>query len=205
MRWWSLLRTISGTPRSMMLKKGANIIRGWSIIGSSWMQGRWSRRGWRSLENFWKWQNGISGRISMSRDPLSVSPRGEDGKSKREDYWWLKADVWCVKISTSILLNGTVWGFMIVPSGMASIYRRMLTFDGGSFGERTKRGLFISSDSRRKRTKEDCYPQGPLQRGMQPLLLSLLHSCVPLVASDQRSSECILDPSKGRDVFYRLR
>jgi len=27
---------------------------------------------------------------------------------------------------------------MIVPSGMASIYRRMLTFDGGSFGERTK-------------------------------------------------------------------
>ena len=28
-------------------------------------------------------------------------------------------------------------------------------------------GLFISSDSRRKRTKEDCYPQGPLHRGMQ--------------------------------------
>ena len=27
--------------------------------------------------------------------------------------------------------------------------------------------LFISSDSRRKRTKEDCYPQGPLHRGMQ--------------------------------------
>ena len=26
---------------------------------------------------------------------------------------------------------------------------------------------FISSDIRRKRTKEDCYPQGPLQRGMQ--------------------------------------
>ena len=33
---------------------------------------------------------------------------------------------------------------MIVPSGMASIYRRMLTFEGCSFGERTKRGLFIS-------------------------------------------------------------
>ena len=30
--------------------------------------------------------------------------------------------------------------------------------------------LFISSDNRRKGTKEDCYPQGPLQRGMQPLL-----------------------------------
>ena len=41
---------------------------------------------------------------------------------------------------------------MIVPSGMASIYRRMLNFEGCSFGERTKRGLFISSDSRRKRT-----------------------------------------------------
>ena len=26
---------------------------------------------------------------------------------------------------------------------------------------------FISSDIRRKKTKEDCYPQGPLQRGMQ--------------------------------------
>ena len=30
--------------------------------------------------------------------------------------------------------------------------------------------LFISSDNRRKGTKEDFYPQGPLQRGMQPLL-----------------------------------
>jgi len=27
--------------------------------------------------------------------------------------------------------------------------------------------MFISSDSRRKGTKEDCYPQGPLDRGMQ--------------------------------------
>ena len=50
--------------------------------------------------------------------------------------------------------------------------------------------LFISSDSRRKRTKEDCYPQGPLHRGMQPLRLSLLHlgklgpSKVPLVFID---------------------
>ena len=36
-----------------------------------------------------------------------------------------------------------------------------------SFEKRTKRVLFISSVSRRKRTKEDCYPQGPLHRGMQ--------------------------------------
>ena len=34
--------------------------------------------------------------------------------------------------------------------------------------------MFISSDNRRKGTKEDCYPQGPLQRGMQPLLLVAL-------------------------------
>ena len=30
---------------------------------------------------------------------------------------------------------------MIVPSGMASIYRRMLTFEGCSFGKRTKRDI----------------------------------------------------------------
>ena len=34
--------------------------------------------------------------------------------------------------------------------------------------------MFISSDIRRKGTKEDCYPQGPLHRGMQPLLLVAL-------------------------------
>ena len=63
---------------------------------------------------------------------------------------------------------------MIVPSGMVSIYRRMLTFEGCSFGERTKRGLFISL-MQEKRNQRVHYPQGPLQRGMQPLLLSLLH------------------------------
>ena len=61
--------------------------------------------------------------------------------------------------------------------------------------------LFISSDNRRKGTKEDCYPQGPLQRGMQPLLLVALSlryartvkgpayffatSCIPSVASER--------------------
>ena len=33
--------------------------------------------------------------------------------------------------------------------------------------EKNQKDLFISSDSRRKGTKEDCYPQGPLHRGMQ--------------------------------------
>ena len=40
-----------------------------------------------------------------------------------------------------------------------------------------------------------------VHRGMQPLRLSLLHSCVPLVASDQRSSEGKLGPSKVPLVF----
>ena len=77
---------------------------------------------------------------------------------------------------------------MIVPSGMASIYRRMLTFDGCSFGKEPKVMFFFSLTPRKMNQKEGCYPQGPLQRGMQPLLLSLLHFG-------------ILDPSKGRDVF----
>ena len=64
---------------------------------------------------------------------------------------------------------------MIVPSGMASIYRRMLTFDGCSFGKEPKVMFFFSLTPRKMNQKEGCYPQGPLQRGMQPLLLSLLY------------------------------
>ena len=52
-----------------------------------------------------------------------------------------------------------------------------------SFEKRTKRGLFIFSHAREKGTKRVRYPQGPLHRGMQPLLLSLRHSCVLSVAS----------------------
>ena len=47
--------------------------------------------------------------------------------------------------------------------------------------------LFISL-MQEKRNQRVHDPQGPLQRGMQPLRLSLLHLG-------------ILDPSKGRDVF----
>ena len=46
---------------------------------------------------------------------------------------------------------------MIVPSGMASIYRRMLTFDGCSFGKEPK-GVCSFSLAQRKRTKRDIHP-----------------------------------------------
>ena len=54
---------------------------------------------------------------------------------------------------------------MIVPSGMASIYRRMLTFDGGSFGERTKRGLFISFGAKETNQRKHSPHQGLPSRG----------------------------------------
>ncbi len=60
--------------------------------------------------------------------------------------------------------------------------------------------MFISSDSRRKRTKEDCYPKAP-SKGMQPLLLSLFHSCAPTVASgkaERRYAQTI----KGLACFF---
>ena len=53
---------------------------------------------------------------------------------------------------------------MIVPSGMASIYRRMLTFDGCSFGKEPKGGCSFLS-ARKKRTKESTHPTKASPRG----------------------------------------
>jgi len=49
---------------------------------------------------------------------------------------------------------------MIVPSGMASIYRRMLTFEGCSFGERTKSNVHFSH-AREKEPKSALPPRPP--------------------------------------------
>ena len=48
---------------------------------------------------------------------------------------------------------------------MASIYRRMLTFEGCSFGERTKRGLFISFGAKETNQRKHSPHQGLPSRG----------------------------------------
>ena len=52
-----------------------------------------------------------------------------------------------------------------MPSGMASIYRRMLTFEGCSFGERTKRGVFISFGAKETHQRKPSPHQGLPSRG----------------------------------------
>ena len=65
---------------------------------------------------------------------------------------------------------------MIVPSGMASIYRRMLTFEGCSFGERTKSNVHFSHA--REKEPKSALPPRPPSKGdatAPPVALTLMY------------------------------
>jgi len=78
---------------------------------------------------------------------------------------------------------------MIVPSGMASIYRRMLTFEGCSFGERTKRFCSFLS-CKRKGTKECTTPKAPFKGGCNR---SSCRSYISVSWAHQRSRLVFID------------
>ena len=81
---------------------------------------------------------------------------------------------------------------MIVPSGMASIYRRMLTFEGCSFGERTKRFCSFLS-CKRKGTKECTTPKAPFKGGCNR---SSCRSYILVSWDHQRSRLVFIDYAK---------
>ena len=74
---------------------------------------------------------------------------------------------------------------------MASIHRRMLTFDGCSFRKRTKRGFLLSLAQRKK--QRNIHPTKASPRGEDatapPVALTLMYP----------------RPIKGSGCFYRLR